>query len=91
MFRFRIAWRHNVRLILIVAAGWIAVHVHHPPFPEAIAGSVAKFFTSRTLTGQQNSPLSDGAMVEVTDDKSPSSPRLLTAKIFRITNAKHED
>jgi len=31
--------------------------------------SVAKFFTSRTLTGQQNSPLSDSAMVEVTDDK----------------------
>jgi hypothetical protein len=28
MFRFRIAWRHNVRPILIVAAGWIAVHVH---------------------------------------------------------------
>jgi hypothetical protein len=40
MFRFRIAWRNNVRPILIVAAGWIAVHVHHPPFPEAIAAEV---------------------------------------------------
>jgi hypothetical protein len=40
MFRFRIAWRHNARPILIVAAGWIAVHVHHPPSPEAMAAEV---------------------------------------------------
>jgi hypothetical protein len=46
------------------------------------------FFSSCTLTGQQNPPLSDSAMIEVTGDKSPSSQCVLTAKIFRITKCQ---
>jgi hypothetical protein len=67
----------------------LAVPLQARLLPLVAAVQLPNFLTSRTLSGRRIS-LSGATMVGLTDDKSPSSPCVLT-KIFRITNAKHED
>ena len=43
------------------------------------------YFTNHTLTGNRILRLSNGTMVGLTADKSPSSRCVLTAKRFRTT------